>query len=293
MQNVESSLVTTLPFACRSSSSRLIGVKGLALHALEWPNPGAPSLCFLHGGAAHAHWFDHVVLPFTSRYHVISLDQRGHGESEWPDPPAYATEDFVADLVGVMDELGWDRMTVVGHSMGGANAMGLSAWHPERVERLVVVDSRPAIPAERLTTMHQRGQRALRTPRRHPSPESAVASFRLLPRETNAGPALLEHVARAGIVERQGGWSYRFDPAANSTRKPKDLWPELSRIAAPTLLVRASLSPILPPDMAARMADLIPDVRIVEVADAYHHVTLDRPEAFVRAVAPFLLLGEP
>ena len=293
MQNVESSLVTTLPFACQSSSSRLITVKGLALHALEWPNPGAPPLCFLHGGAAHAHWFDHVVLPFTSRYHVISLDQRGHGESEWPDPPAYATEDFVADLVGVMDELGWDRMTVVGHSMGGANAMGLSAWHPERVERLVVVDSRPAIPAERLTTMHQRGQRALRTPRRHPTPESAVASFRLLPRETNGEPGLLEHVARAGIVERQGGWSYRFDPAANSTRKPKDLWPDLSRITAPTLVVRASLSPILPPDMAAKMVDLIPDVRIVEVADAYHHVTLDRPEAFVRAVAPFLLLGEP
>ena len=281
--------MTTLPFACRSSSSRFFALKNLSLHALEWPRNGAPGVCFLHGGAAHAHWFDHVVLPFAARYHVIALDQRGHGESAWPDPPAYATEDFVADLVGIMDELGWERMTVVGHSMGGANAMALAAEHPERVERLVVVDSRPAIPAERLTTMHQRGQRALRTPRRHPTPESAVASFRLLPRETHAEAGLLEHVARAGITERNGGWSYRFDPAANSTRKPKDLWPELSRITSPTLLVRAALSPILPADMAAKMAALIPDVRVVEVADAYHHVTLDRPDGFVRAVAPFLL----
>lgn len=280
--------MTTLPFACRSSSSRFIDVKGLTLHALEWPREGAPVLCFLHGGAAHAHWFDHVVQPFAAGYHVIALDQRGHGESAWPDPPAYATEDFVADLLGVMDELGCARMTVVGHSMGGANAMALSAWHPERVERLVVVDSRPAIPPERLSTMHQRGQRALRTPRRHPTPESAIASFRLLPRETNAAPELLEHVARAGIAERGGGFSYRFDPASNSQRRPKDLWPELSRIEAPTLLVRAALSPILPADMAARMIGLIPDVRVVEVDDAYHHVTLDRPEAFVRAVAPFL-----
>jgi pimeloyl-ACP methyl ester carboxylesterase len=229
-----------------------------------------------------------VVGPFIGRYHVLSLDQRGHGASEWPNPPAYATEDFVADLVGVMDGMGWPRMTVVGHSMGGANAMALAAWHPERVERLVIVDSRPSIPPERLGTMHQRGARALRTPRRHPTPESAVASFRLLPRETVADPALLAHVARAGIVEREGGWSYRFDPAANGSRKPHDMWQHLSRITAPTLLVRAGLSPVLTPDMAEKMVAEIPDVRFVEVPDAYHHVTLDQPERFVRAVEGFL-----
>ena len=281
--------MSSLQLACQSASSRHLVVNGVSLHALEWPKPGAPGLCLLHGGAAHAHWFDEVVTPFTRRYHVIALDQRGHGESAWPSPPAYATEDFVADLLGVADALGWPRMTVVGHSMGGANSMALAAWHPERVERLVVVDSRPSIPPERLGVMHERGARALRTPRRHPSPDAAVASFRLLPRETNATAALLDHVARAGIVERDGGWSYRFDPAANSSRRPHDLWPHLSRITAPTLLVRAALSPILTPDMLTRMAKAIPDVRTVEVEDAYHHVTLDRPEAFVSAVSGFLL----
>jgi pimeloyl-ACP methyl ester carboxylesterase len=230
-----------------------------------------------------------VVGPFIGRYHVISLDQRGHGASEWPSPPAYATEDFVSDLLGVMDTVGWRRMTVVGHSMGGANSMGLAAWHPERVERLVIVDSRPSIPAERLGVMHQRGERALRTPRRHPTPESAVASFRLLPRETVADPALLAHVARAGIVEREGGWSYRFDPAANGSRRPHDMWPHLSRITAPTLIVRAALSPVLTSEMAEKMLASIPDVRLVEVPDAYHHVTLDQPARFVRAVEGFLL----
>ena len=279
----------SLQFACQTSSSRRIAVTGLTLHALEWANPGAPGLLFLHGGAAHAHWFDRVIAPFTRRYHVLALDQRGHGESGWPSPPAYATEDFVADLAAVMDELGWRRATLVGHSMGGANSMALAAWHPERVERLVVVDSRPSIPPERLGVMHERGKRALRTPRRHPNPESAMASFRLLPRETNADPLVLKHVARSGIVERDGGWSYRFDPAANSSRRPQDLWPHLSRITAPTLLVRAALSPILTPEMLTKMTDAIPDVRAVEVPDAYHHVTLDRPEAFVASVSGFLL----
>jgi pimeloyl-ACP methyl ester carboxylesterase len=278
----------SLQFACRTSSSRTLHVNGLALHALEWPAPGAPGVCFLHGGSAHSHWFDAVIAPFIGRYHILSLDQRGHGASEWPVPPAYATEDFVADLVEVIRVMGWEKMTVVGHSMGGANAMALAAWHPERVERLVIVDSRPSIPAERLGQMHERGHRALRAPRRHPTPDQAVASFRLLPRETVAAPELLAHVGRAGIAERNGGWSFRFDPQANGSRKPHDMWPHLAKITAPTLIVRAALSPVLTAEMAERMLATIPDVRLVEVADAYHHVTLDQPEGFVRAVEGFL-----
>ena len=278
-----------LRFACETASHRRVNVNGLSLHMLEWPNPGAPGLCLLHGGSAHSHWFDGVAGALVGRYHVISLDQRGHGESEWPSPPAYATQDFVGDLVALMDALGWARMTVVGHSMGGANSMGLSAWHPDRVERLVIVDSRPSIPAERLGVMHERGARALRTPRRHPTVESAVASFRLLPRETVADPEHQRHVARAGNADRGGGFSYRFDPAANGSRKPHDLWPELPKITSPTRIVRAARSPVLTAEMSAEMLRLIPDSRLVEVPEAYHHVTLDRPEAFVRAVSPFLL----
>ena len=281
--------MTAREFACSSASNRRLTVNGLSLHALEWGPPDAPPLCFLHGGSAHSHWFDRVVAPFAGRYHVLALDQRGHGESEWPTPPAYATEDFVGDLLGVMDVMGWPRITVVGHSMGGANAMALAAWHPARVERLVIVDSRPSIPAERLGVMHERGARALRTPRRHATIESAVASFRLLPRETVADPALLDHVARAGIAARNGGFSYRFDPSANGSRRPHDLWPHLSRIVAPTLLLRAALSPVLTAEMADAMRKAIPDVRFVEVPHAYHHVTLDQPDAFVTAVTPFLL----
>jgi pimeloyl-ACP methyl ester carboxylesterase len=275
--------------ACQWASPRRVIVNGLRLHALEWARPGAPGLCFLHGGSAHSHWFDRVVAPFAGRYHVIALDQRGHGESDWPDPPAYATEDFVGDLVGVMDALGWRRMTVVGHSMGGANGMALAAWHPERVEKLVVVDSRPSIPADRLGVMHARGARALRAPRRHPTIEAAVASFRLLPRETVADPALLAHVARSGITERDGGFSFRFDPAANGARRPHDLWPHLQRIVAPTLLLRAALSPVLTAEMADAMRAAIPNARFAEIPNAYHHLTLDQPDAFVSAATPFLL----
>lgn len=273
------------PFACESARRRTIHSGGLELHALEWGVSGRPALCFLHGGSAHAHWFDEVVLPFIDRFHVISLDQRGHGRSDWPRPPAYGTEDFASDLRAVMGLFGWERMVLVGHSMGGHNAMAFAAWHPQCVEALVVVDSRPAIPGERLDRLRARGRRVLR---RYPTATMAEGSFHLLPRETMARPAVLAHLAREGLVQRDGAWVYRFDPACNSSRDPVDAWPLLERIAAPTLLIRGGRSPILPPEMAERMLRAIPGASLVEVAEAYHHLMLDAPVAFVAALGSFL-----
>lgn len=277
--------MTERPFGCERAKSHRLRIGGLTLHVLEWGAPGRPALCFLHGGSAHAHWFDRVAPAFADRFHVVSLDQRGHGESEWPRPPAYATEDFAADLSGLMDALGWPRAVVVGHSMGGHNAMAFAGWHPERVRGLVIVDARPSIPEERLGRMHRRGWRSLSL---HPTLEAAVAAFRLLPRETVADPALLAHLARAGVVQRDGGWQYRFDPDANRRRTPADTLALLPRIAAPTLIVRGEWSPVLPQEVAERMSAAIPRATLIEIPGVYHHLVLDAPEAFVSALEGFL-----
>jgi pimeloyl-ACP methyl ester carboxylesterase len=272
-------------YGCDQARRRSVEVNGLTLRALEWGVPGRPGLCFLHGGSAHAHWFDGVAPTFADRYHVLSLDQRGHGESDWPAVSAYATSDFVSDLVGVFDALGWERAALVGHSMGGHNAMCCAAWHPDRVSALVIADSRPSLPSERLERMHRRGHRG---PWRHETLGAALQSFRLLPRETVADPAFLEHLARAGIVERNGRFLYRFDPEANGGRRPTDAWPLLERIAAPTLLVRAEHSPVLTPAMAQEIAKRIARVRLEEIAGTYHHLVLDAPAAFSAVLDGFL-----
>jgi pimeloyl-ACP methyl ester carboxylesterase len=272
-------------FACAKARHRVVDVGGLRLHGLEWGDTGRPALCLLHGGAAHAHWFDRVAGAFADRFHVLALDQRGHGESQWSVPPAYATEDFAGDLAAVADTMGWDRFVVVGHSMGGHNSLAFAAWHPERVRGLVIIDARPALPPERLSRMQERGRRPMRL---HPTPEAAVAAFRLLPRETVADPGLLAHLARAGITERDGGWVYRFDPATYEQRKPTDNWLLADRISAPTLIVRAALSPNLPPEHAERLRAAIGDATVVEIPGAYHHATLDAPDAVVAALDRFL-----
>ncbi len=277
--------MSDLRFGCETAKKRSLRVQGLDLSLLEWGESGNPPLCFLHGGAAHAHWFDLVAPAFADRFHVIALDQRGHGESTWPQPPAYATEDFAADLAGVMEALGWRRMALVGHSMGGHNTMGFAAWHGERVSAAVIVDSRPAFPPERMDRMHARGRRPLRL---HPTVEHAVGSFRLLPPETIAAPAFLAHLSRAGLSARDGGFKYRFDPACYGARQPVDCWPLLPRITAPTLVVRGEHSPILPREMAERMHEAIPDASVVEIPGAHHHLVLDAPATFTRHLDDFL-----
>ncbi|MBI4608947.1 MAG: alpha/beta hydrolase [Candidatus Rokubacteria bacterium] len=272
-------------FGCAAAGHRVLPVNGLQLHALEWGAPGPRGLLFLHGGSAHCHWFDAVAPAFADRFHVLALDQRGHGESQWPVPPAYRTQDFCEDLRQLADALGWGEVTLVGHSMGGHNAMCFAAWHPERVRGLVIADSRPTIPEDRLFELQARGFRPLRTYER---PESALARFRLIPRETVADPELLRHLAQAGIVKRGERWVYRFDPACNGTRQPADAWPLLARISAPTLVVRGEWSPILPRPMAAEMVKRIPGARLEEIAGTYHHFLLDRPAALVGLLERFL-----
>src|SRR2546428_9456711 len=125
---------------CRAAARRSFRVNGLTLRALEWGQPGRPALCFLHGGSAHAHWFDAVAPAFADRYQVLSLDQRGHGESDWPPPStdgtAYATENFGSDLLGVMDGVGGQGMPPRGPSPGGPHALAFAAGPPARARGL-------------------------------------------------------------------------------------------------------------------------------------------------------------
>jgi pimeloyl-ACP methyl ester carboxylesterase len=90
------------------------------------------------------------------------------------------------------------------------------------------------------------------------------------------------------LVEREGGWVYRFDPRANAARKPVDAWTLLDRIKTPTLIARAELSPVLPRDQASQLAASIAGSTLVEIPGAYHHLTLDRPQAFTKALGEVL-----
>jgi 3-oxoadipate enol-lactonase len=108
---------------------------------------------FIHGWTANRHRWDDQLGHFAGQYRVISLDLRGHGDSDLtPDP--YTIDGLAREVRALLDGLGVQRFVPVGHSMGGMIALTLALEHPERVERLVVIDSLSRM-------MYSRGRRLL------------------------------------------------------------------------------------------------------------------------------------
>ena len=116
---------------------------GLRLHLLDWGKAGAPPLLLLHGGAQTAHSFDEVAPDLCRDHHVLALDQRGHGDSDWA--ARYDREAFSADIAAVLATHGWEAATLIALSLGGLNAIAFAASHPERVRGLVVIDVVPTV----------------------------------------------------------------------------------------------------------------------------------------------------
>ncbi|MBI4204094.1 MAG: alpha/beta hydrolase [Betaproteobacteria bacterium] len=267
-------------------TSRFVEAGGLRLHYLDYGTAGRPPMLCLHGGAAHAHWFDFVAAGFTSDYHVRALDQRGHGDSAWVQPPAYTYEDYASDLAQVVDKLDLRDFVLLGHSMGGMVSLVYAATHPGRVARLVVVDTTMRMAEERLAAMREVGNRQ---GGRYATREEFVARFRLRPPGTTTAPAIMRHLAQnSGRQGDDGGWRHKFDRSVYAMRPSLDGVPYWSRISVPALLVKGARSERITPQIFAEVRARCPHVELAEVAASDHHVTLDNPAGFAQAVRAFL-----
>jgi pimeloyl-ACP methyl ester carboxylesterase len=126
----------TDPSPHRSGVAR---VNGLALHYLDWGGDGEP-LLLLSGLFGSAHAFDDLAPRLTETHRVLALTRRGHGRSDAP-PTGYGLNVLVEDINGFLDELHLDRVHVAGVSAGGVEAALLAIRHPDRVARIVYLDS--------------------------------------------------------------------------------------------------------------------------------------------------------
>lgn len=132
--------VVTTQEVCASPALPLEGfvaVNGVRLQYLDWGGSG-PALILIHGLGANPRVFDDLAPAFTDRFHVIAYARRGSGSSDVTGP--YDADTLTADLRGLMDALGIARASLVGHSAGGDEITGMSAAHPERVQRIIYLD---------------------------------------------------------------------------------------------------------------------------------------------------------
>lgn len=119
-------------------NDRMIQTNDVKLKVVDWGGTG-PALMFLHGLGDNTHVFDDMAHRFSDRYHVYALDRRGHGGSELK--PPFDTETLVTDLATVLDSLGIDTVSLVGHSMAGYEMIRFAARFPQRTSALVFLDA--------------------------------------------------------------------------------------------------------------------------------------------------------
>ena len=109
---------------------------------------GTPAFVFVHGWTCNRSFFHAQAEHFGRRHRVVSLDLRGHGESDRP-PGPYPIAAYADDVARLIDTLGLGRVVAVGHSMGGSVVLQLGADHPDMVAGIVMVDPAPfAVPSE-------------------------------------------------------------------------------------------------------------------------------------------------
>ncbi len=270
---------------------KTVTVNGLSIHYLDWGAVGRPVMVLLHGLRGHSHSWDDVSAAMCQNYHVLALDQRGRGDSDWAKDGDYSTDAFVSDVDGFCQSLNLESFVLMGHSMGGRNSMAFAALYPDRVQKLIIVDIGPTSEARGL----ERIQREVQGVPEEFDSFDAVVEY-MGKQNTYASDEVLRRRLRYATRELANGKiGWKYDIAIRQQRRQdapappqQDMWPVAQSIPCPTLIVRGTETDLLSPETAKRMVDTMPNAQLAEVQRAGHMVFEDNPEGFLEAIGPFL-----
>ena len=271
---------------------KFVTLNSLKFHYLDWGNAHLKPMLCLHGGSQQAHSWDFFALGMRDQYHVISLDQRGHGDTDWHPEGHYSAEDHQNDLDEFTKAINLQQFTLVGLSMGGRNSYTFTARHPELIEALVICDVGPELNS--VGTSH-------------------ISQFTSGPDQFDSLDELAQHAYRydpnrsldqfrGSVVNSvkqlpSGKWTWKYDRrfrgqqgrgAMSNAEVVEQHWGFIKSIRCPTLIVRGGVSDVFTMEVAQRMQSLIPGSQVTEVPNAGHLVAGDNPAGFEKAVKKFL-----
>ena len=238
----------------------------------------------LHGITAGAIVWDPVIVDLASDHRVVAIDQRGHGESDHPHT-GYTADDYLADIAAVLDLLG-PAKAVVGHSMGGRNAILAGAAMAERIRCVVSIDYAATMEASVFVALREaRGAGEGILPDADSVRRAVRARSALLPDDA------IERRARHLFVPEEAG----FRPVASTAAimeslqaMDADLVPALRGSTIPMLLIRGEKSQFLSEAAFARSLRLRRDLFGAVVADADHFVPEERPTDVAGLIRSFI-----
>ena len=272
---------------------RFEGFERIHLVADVWGDDRDWPVLLMHGGGQTRHaWGNTAQVLAGHGWRAVSLDLRGHGDSEWALNGDYSFTTYAADCVAVVDQLGWPPV-LVGASLGGVTAM-LAEGGSDRVvsSALVIVDvvhrTNPA-GVQRIRDFMSSGLRGFAT--LEEAAEAIAAYTPNRPRRVN----------QAGLMKvlrqrRDGRWYWHWDPKfldrGRTEVPPSDFQvlfqAAMRSIRVPTLLVRGKLSDVVTEEGVREFLAQIPAAKLVDVGGAAHMVAGDQNDAFSESVVEFL-----
>lgn len=276
--------------------TRDVAVGEYRFHLSESGPPHAEAIVWLHGsgpGATALSNWEGMIGDLGDTYHCVAPDIIGYGDSTHPDPPPQGLGAFTAlrveTLLGLLDALGLERVTLVGNSMGGIIALALTLRAPERVDRLVLMGSGGA-PIEGILTP---GLLKLITFYDTPTADAMAELLTLFVHDPAFFGDRLHEIAAARLpratrpeVER----SHRATFGPGTT--PLDLTEErLATITQPVLVVHGDDDRIVPPAAGQWFADHLPNARLEVFVDTGHWLQIEQAARFGELLRKFMTDG--
>jgi pimeloyl-ACP methyl ester carboxylesterase len=282
---------------------------GVALNVqVGGPEDGEP-IILLHGfPESHRTWRG-VAPDLAHDFRVVAPDQRGFGASDKPQGvEAYRTDRILEDLIALADALGLGRFTLVGHDWGGAVAWLAALKHPDRLDRLIVVNApHPLVfqkslfddPAQRAASQYIS---AFRNPMMEKGIEAmGLETFFSKTFASHADISLLSDAERQAYLDDWGApgamtamlnW-YRASEIVVpriGEEAPAPAWTKapFPKIVVPTLVLWAMRDTALLPVQLGGLHDLVEDLRIVTIPDAGHFVPWEQPATVAEAIRDFM-----
>jgi pimeloyl-ACP methyl ester carboxylesterase len=265
---------------------------GVQIAGDRWPGAGPGQVVvLLHGGGQTRHSWDRTAERLAAQGStVLTLDARGHGDSDWAPDRGYSIDDFVGDLLTFVATL--DQTPVlVGASLGGITSLVAAGEHPGLARGLVLVDVVVSIEREGVNriraflTAHHDGFGSLQ------DVAAAIEAYNPGRRRSRNLDGLRKNVRQRD----DGRWYWHWDPAFISNddepQRRTDrqrLRQAASAITIPTLIVRGLQSDVVSDAGIADMQRLIPGAQIVEVPQAGHMVAGDDNDVFATRLTGFL-----
>ena len=240
-------------------------------HRILYPEAtGVPILC-IHGvGSSMASW-EPVVERLSDESPIVTYDLRGHGASDKPAGP-YELDDFVADALQLLRQLGISRCDVVGFSLGGLIAQAIALAEPDLVRRLVLIGTiagRSELERERVLRRYQElvaeGPAAIA--------ERSVERW-FTPEYLEAHPEAREETIREMTALDRSAYTAAYRVLATS-----DLADRLHELHMPTLAIAGSGDVGSPPHMAQLISETVVDGHCVVIEGVKHNmlsVSVDR-----------------